>query len=262
MTRASAADILCIGAQRSMTSWLHRVMAAHPKTWAFPNFEPVTSTSKEAHYWDWNQRRGDDWYRVLMRPLNDDLQSLDFTPEYAFLSNDQIAHCKRLNPTAKVIYILRDPLARAVSAIRMHTLWATKNAAPKEHTVSFGPAFLERCQRAHLWDHGAYAANVRRWRRHYPDLLLLNYEDLRADPIAGMHRILGHCDLPYDSLSEADRATLHDRAKTIVWHSPPYPLDADCLHFLHGVTWSQRHDTQVALGMTFTEGDTLLEGIE
>ena len=52
MTRSSAADILCIGAQRAMTSWLHHGFSSHPDVWAFPNFEPLTSTSKEAHYWD------------------------------------------------------------------------------------------------------------------------------------------------------------------------------------------------------------------
>ena len=186
MSRRNAADILCIGAQRAMTSWLHQVLAAHPQTWVFPNFEPLTSTSKEAHYWDRNAKRGPDWYKVMMRPLDDTLQSLDFTPEYAFLSNDQIAECKALNPDAKLIYILRDPLARAVSAIRMHTMWATQNAEAQAHQVTFGAAFLKRCQHARLWDHGAYCANIRRWRRRYPDLLVLNFEDLKHDPVAGI----------------------------------------------------------------------------
>ena len=259
MTRANAADILCIGAQRAMTSWLHGAMAAHPATWAFPSFEPVTSTSKEAHYWDWNHRRGPDWYRVLMRPLQDDLKSLDFTPEYAFLNDRQIEECATLNPSARVIYILRDPLARAVSAIRMHTLWASRNAPADAVRVTLDAGFLDRCRAARIWDHGDYAANLRRWRRRYPDLLVLSFEELRARPLDGLRRALAHCGLDWDGLDEATRATLSERARRHVWATPHYPLDADCLHFLHGAMWPLREALKADTGLTFEEGETLLE---
>ncbi len=64
--RENVTDILCIGAQKASTSWLHHVINAHQRTYAFPNSEPVTSTDKEAHFWDWNHHRGLDWYRNLM----------------------------------------------------------------------------------------------------------------------------------------------------------------------------------------------------
>lgn len=261
MIRASAADILCIGAQRAMTSWLHRILTAHPDTWAFPNFDPVTSTSKEAHYWDWNRHRGADWYRVLMRPLNDAHQSLDFTPEYAFLQDQDIADCKTLNPTAKVIYILRDPLARAVSAIRMRTMWATNSAAPDSHKIQFGPDFLNRCQHAQLWQQGAYAANAHRWRQHYPNLLILNFEDLSRDPLPTLQRIFAHCDLRYDDLPDRIKETIAHRSTEVIWKTPAYTLDADCLRFLHGATWPERRAAETELGMTFAEGGALLEAL-
>jgi hypothetical protein len=242
-----------------MTSWLHQVLAAHPGTWAFPNFEPVTSTSKEAHYWDWNHRRGPDWYRVLTRPLDDTLKSLDFTPEYAFLDGGQIDECKALNPEATVIYLLRDPLARAISAIRMHTMWATKNAAPEDHRIAFDRHFRERCSNARLWKHGDYAANADRWRKRYPNLVILNYEDLAADPVAGADRIVAACDLP--SLIGPARDLFEARARRMIWQTPRYALDDDCIHFLHGALWPQRQACAEALGLTFTEGDRILEGL-
>lgn len=257
--RQNAADILCIGAQRAMTSWLHQALSAHPGTWAFPDFHPATSSSKEAHYWDWNHKRGADWYRVLTRPLNDVLQSMDFTPEYAFLTRPQIAECKALNPAAKVVYILRDPLARAISGIRMHTMWASNNAKPDELTLRMDKPFRERCKNARIWDHGDYARNLRRWREHYPDLLVLNYEDLRTDPQAGFRRVLEHCGLDWDSLDEPARATLTQRAARHVWATPAYPLDANCLDFLHGAMWPLREALTQETGITFTEGDRLLE---
>jgi len=261
MNRENAADILCIGAQRAMTSWLHQALSAHPGTWAFPGFEPVTSTSKEAHYWDWNHKRGPDWYRVLMRPLDDSLKSLDFTPEYAFLDAGQIDECHALNPGARVIYILRDPLARAVSALRMHTLWASKNAPAGDVSLSWDRSFLERASHARLWDHGAYAANLRRWRRRYPDLLVLNFEELRSDPLAGLRRVLDHCGLDWDGLDDATRATLSERAQRRVWASPVYALAPDCLHFLHGTLWPMREALKADTGITFEEGDAILEAL-
>jgi hypothetical protein len=260
MTRDNAADILCIGAQRSMTSWLHNVLASHPGSWVFPNFEPLTSTTKEAHFWDWNHRRGPDWYRVLMRPLADGLKSLDFTPDYAGLTDEQISECKALNPSARIVYILRDPLARAVSAIRMHTMWATKNAAPADHRIVYDRHFHARCHHANLWMHGDYAGNVARWRRHFPEMLVLSYEEVSADPKGQAARIAEACGLSMDGLDDTTRAAFDTRAGRRVWEAPRYALDDDCLHFLHGALWLQRERTQAELGITFHECETLLEG--
>lgn len=261
MSRENAADILGIGAQRAMTSWLHQALSAHPGTWAFPDFHPVTSSTKEAHYWDWNHKRGPDWYKVLMRPLDERLKSLDVTPEYAFLADRQIEECKALNPGARVIYILRDPLARAVSGIRMHTLWASKNAPAEEVSLEMDQAFLDRCERARIWDHGACAANIKRWRRRYPDLLVLNYEELRADTLAGFRKILTHCGLDWQGLDEAVRDNLTERARRHVWATPRYALSPDCLHFLAGAMWPLREALTKETGITFEEGDALLEGL-
>lgn len=261
MSRTNIADILCIGAQRAMTTWLHQLLEQHPGAWAFPNFEPLTSTSKEAHYWDWNHHRGPTWYRVLARPENDDLQSLDFTPEYAFLDEDQIDECKRLNPEARVIYILRDPLARAMSAIRMRTLWASKNAPADRVTLRHDEEFLERCRNALLWDHGAYSANIRRWRRQYPEILLLNFEELRDDPVAGAKRVMAHCGLDWEGLDEPVRARLRERAARQVWATPAYAFEPDAVHFLHGALWPEREALAAETGMRFTEGDAILEAL-
>ncbi len=141
------------------------------------------------------------------------------------MTNGQISECKALNPAAKVIYILRDPLARAVSAIRMRTVWASNNAPADTVRVSLDQDFLERCRNAHLWEHGAYAANLRRWRHAWPDLLVLDFEDLRADPLAGLRRVLDHCDLGWDSLDDGARDRLSDRAGRHVWATPPYAFE-------------------------------------
>lgn len=251
MSRANHADILCIGAQRAMTSWLHTILSLHPGAWAFPDFSPVTSTRKEAHFWDWNHHRGREWYRFLMTPLDDrSLKSLDFTPDYALMHDAQIAECKALNPSARVIYILREPVARAVSAIRMHTMWATENAPADREQVTFDQRFLDRVHAARIQAHGDYAGNLQRWRRHYPDLLVIDYAALAADPGAGMAQVLAHCGLPDDGLT--GHPEYADRLGQRVWHAPDYPLSADCLHFLDGMLWREREAAEAETGIRFS----------
>lgn len=258
--RSNIADVLCIGAQRAMTSWLHHVLSAHPGTWAFPDFGPVTSTAKEAHYWDWNHHRGADWYRVLMRPLGEEERlAMDFTPEYAFLDEAHIDECHRLNPSARVIYILRDPLARAVSALRMHTMWATENAPAERVTLDLDDTLIERMESARLHRHGDYAANHERWARRY-DVLVLSFEDMAANPGAGLDRVLAHINLSRDTMAETARAEFDTRAARPIWQTPRYPFSADALDFLHGTLWQARQETEAALGLRFEEWRAVVTG--
>lgn len=257
--RANTADILVIGAQRAMTTWAHQVLSAHPGTWAFPDCAPLTSTNKEAQFWTRNRHRGPDWYRVLMTPPERrERLSLDFTPHYAPLPEAQIAECKALSPMARVIYILRDPLARAVSALRMHAMWDRGKPAPEALRLDLGPETEGRIQRAALWDHAAYAANARRWRRHYPDLIVLNHEDLAADPQGGARRLLALCGLEAEELDPGPAEALAARAGARVWAAPAYPLSPDLLHWLHGATWQERRRAEEEFGFIFNEYQAVL----
>ncbi len=253
MSRENIADILCIGCQKGSTSWLHSVLNRHPRTYSFPDSEPVTSTSKEAHFWDWNHQRGVDWYRDLMTPPDPARKSMDFTPEYAFLRESQIAECKALNPTARVIYILRDPLARAVSAIRMHMLWRFgKDHAEPLHLDETFYSFVDG---ARLMLHGDYLHNLRAWKQHYPDLLLLNYEDFHTDRAGSVARVFAELGL---DMAEADQGALQRLMGSRVWESEKFPMDRAVLMFLQGLTRRFRTEAADELGMRFAEGDRLL----
>ncbi|MEM9267463.1 MAG: sulfotransferase domain-containing protein [Pseudomonadota bacterium] len=260
MARDNIADVLCIGAQKTSTSWLHHVLNVHPKLHVFPNSKPVTSTNKEAHFWDWNRSRGVEWYRELMTPPDPDLMSMDFTPEYAFLPARDVEECKSLNPTARVIYVLRDPLSRAVSALRMHAKRETGDADPAEHRITFCDETLDMIGRARILEHSSYVANHARWAKQYDDILVLNYEDILATPREVVEQIYSFLGFAMTDLSDEQSETFETRFARKVWKSVEYPVDRDVLMFLHGLVWQKRQAAESHFGFEFREFEKDLDG--
>lgn len=256
--RTNITDILCIGCQKGSTSWLHSVLSCHPDTHAFPNSKPVTSTNKEAHFWDWNHQRGVDWYRTLMTPPEPHLLTMDFTPEYAFLPDAKIAECKALNPTAKIIYILRDPTARAVSALRMHMLW--RFGPDHDQPLQLDETFHELIAKARLDAHGSFVRNWSNWKRHYDDILVLNYEDFHNAREESVARVMEYLALDPARMTDAGRERFDGLMQRRVWESTPFAIDRAVLLFLHGYTWRTRDAVAGAFDMRFSESEQMLAG--
>lgn len=251
--RDNIADIMVIGAQKAATSWLHHVLNAHPRTWAFPDNEPMTSTVKEAHFWDWNRHRGVDWYRDLMRPPEATRLTMDCTPEYSMLPERDIAECKALNPNARIIYVLRDPLARAVSALRMHLKWHSNSASADSERIDFDDRFITMLTQAKIHPMSDYVGNYARWSRHYRNILVLNYEDILAEPDETIARVYQHCGLDLGILSDDDQAEFDKRLRKRIWQSTYYPVTSEAVHFLHGLLWPRRKAAEKQFGFTFEE---------
>jgi hypothetical protein len=136
---------ICIGAQRAGTSWLYTALKRHPAFWLPP--------IKELHYFDdpllqnrqrrlgflrmrlitglwirrplspWDLRYflgrpSDAWYSRLFEPAHRrGLLSGDFTPSYATLDETAFARMRSINPSVKIIFIMRDPIMRSWSSV-------------------------------------------------------------------------------------------------------------------------------------------------
>ena len=145
---------VCIGAQKSGTTWLARMLAGHPELFVTP--------VKEIHYFDhvmgitqhladkkrrsryrkyhqrmWTQwgrfrehRSQWSWYRHYMTSPIDDVWYAglfahrgaarfagEVTPEYAILGQAGLEHIKRLAPDARVMFIMRNPVSRTWSQV-------------------------------------------------------------------------------------------------------------------------------------------------
>ena len=140
-------EFLGIGGQRCGSTWLWKQLRQHP--------EIMMPGMKEFHYFDdhnnrlphflniilngpnkqksknrlkysgesslfWKMRffllpRSDLWYRSFFRHGSGQISG-EITPEYAILDDTVIKHIHGLNPKIKIIFIMRSPIARAISA--------------------------------------------------------------------------------------------------------------------------------------------------
>ncbi|ALS99059.1 hypothetical protein AT746_12825 [Lacimicrobium alkaliphilum] len=141
--------LLCVGSQKSGTTWLHKQLSMHNEV----NF----GYAKEYHYFDYlyldshkkklggllskNKKYSDndknwhpeffirkdyyfEYFIKLLESRKETTLTGDFTPEYALLSLDNWREVfnafSKLDLNIKVLFIMRDPLERIWSACRMH----------------------------------------------------------------------------------------------------------------------------------------------
>ena len=106
-------DVLIIGAQKSGTTSLYNYLCQHPRIHG--------SSTKEVRYFDDHFDRGERWYRKHF-PIRRDGLTLEATPNYIF-HRDAFHRIASLLPEAKLIAVLREPVARAYSQYRMFRRW-------------------------------------------------------------------------------------------------------------------------------------------
>ncbi len=199
---------VCIGAPRSGTTWLFNNLVQQPCV-----FLPMV---KEVRYW--NSRRSneqvartsrlarkeaqkihnleaqlqwlDRWERIdrdsppsveeyvdLMR--RPDIPSVDISPAYSFMRPDMIPQLRRaLPPGSKVIYFIRDPLARMLSQFKLHHYMHGHYrglAAPSTHA-----RFLQRGNQQKRAD---YKQVIQNWTGVFgKDFRFFVYDELASDP--------------------------------------------------------------------------------
>jgi hypothetical protein len=145
---------------------------------------------------------------------------------------------------------------RAVSAIRMHMLWRYG----KEHkdALHLDEAFFGFLEDTKLPVHSNYVRNVQAWRRHYPDLVVLNYEDFHTDREGSVKHVFDLLNLDMGEIQGPMQERMNRLMKGRVWASEKFPVNRAVLMFLHGLTWPYRKATEDALGMSFAEGERML----
>lgn len=157
---------LCVGAQKSGTTWFHAQLQSHPELYL-----PIQR--KEVHFFDAYFEKGVDWYRGFF-PV--DLGEMGFrhcgeiTPKYMFDPAVADRVVEVLGAETKIIIILRDPVERFFSQYRMSYSQGDTDLSPR--------AFFESNEEA--LQRGQYSTQLRRFisRFGWHNILILFYEKL------------------------------------------------------------------------------------
>jgi hypothetical protein len=212
-------DVLCIGAQRSGTTWLYGALQTHPGIWSKP--------IKEHHHFDWGG--GDDpiggfrqqqalailaahptasatgdrdaLVRMALRhafpvdagwpSVTSDFEAApegqlvcDATPAYATLDPEVVAEIARTIPRLKVVFVLRDPVERALSG----ALHALRERSPSSIDEV---ALREACDAPSNALRTDYVRTLEIWSEHVPEerLFVGFFDDLVRDPVAFVDRV-------------------------------------------------------------------------
>ena len=116
----------------------------------------------------------DDWYRLAFSFAGPDRICGDMTPEYSLLPDEGIEHLLRVAPEAKIIFMMRDPIDRCWSHLRMFA----KRKEADQITLDQLIALPEVTVRAD------YPAILARWRRFVPEERLFTgfFDQIRETP--------------------------------------------------------------------------------
>ncbi len=195
---------MIIGAQRSGTTSLFNYLIQHPDV-----RRPLT---KEIHYFDLQYAYGTNWYRgrfPYAHRLRDGGVTLDASPYY--LAHPLVPQrASQLLPDVKLVALLRNPVARALSH-HQHEVRGGREPlsfaeaiereperlAGEELRLSSDPDYYSFNHHRYSYTRrGLYLEQLRRWLQHYPrtQLLVVQSEWLFRDPAAAtaaVHAFLG-----------------------------------------------------------------------
>ena len=157
---------LCIGPQRTASSWLDRALRAHPKL-RFP------AQVKETFFFDRHFERGFEWYFGLFDQAENNQLLGEVGPTY-FESPETGQRILEHHPKAKIIIMVRNPLARSFSSFGHE--YAKGRA---------GEDFFEAvAKQPRIVDSGHYAHHAPQWENAFgrEQIFYLVQEDIQKDP--------------------------------------------------------------------------------
>jgi hypothetical protein len=257
---------LGIGAQKSGTTWLHDNLTQHPQIWMPPvkemhylDHHPPPHIAKRllgrsehlrtarallrisllarlrggsSDELMWAARyclmpRNDAWYGSLFPEIEGKIPG-EICPGYARLQPGQVKSVYRIMPDARIVYLIRNPIERAWSALAHHF---------REHYPGGIETIPESAVEARLHNpkarrHGEYLKNLAAWEAHYPgDQIFIGFfDDLQSDPQALLARILDF--LGVDSGERAMPADVDSRRNPGAGEAVPPRLQRVLAHAL------------------------------
>lgn len=169
-----------IGAQKCASTWLHRILAAHP--------DVIVPGAKEVDFFSYRYDHGYQWYERCFAAHRTANARGEISPSY-FAEASVPERVARYVPQAKILLSLRDPVERALSNHRHEVRVGHLTGADLRFETGLrnNPMYVEQ---------GRYATHLRNWLRHFDraSILVVLMEDIEAGPHAvceNVYRFLG-----------------------------------------------------------------------
>jgi len=202
---------LLIGAMKAGTTSLFHYLNAHPQV-ATPEYKAPEFFVEES-----NWGRGIDWYRKQFPPTGPDILAIGEAsnayakyPRHSGVPARIAAHL----PAVRLIYVVRDPVARIRSHYQTRAAEGSEKA-PFAEAVFSNPIYL---------DYSRYALQIEQYLEHFPreQLLVITAEDLRASREATMRTVYEFVGVdPLHAPAELDRDFYRTKDRAV---RSPIPL--------------------------------------
>jgi hypothetical protein len=178
-------DFICIGAQKSGTTWLNEQLKKHPSL-CMPD-------RKELRFFDWYFYRSFSWY---LQQFSCDKEKIkgEVTPGYSIIEKGRVKFMRRSMPNVKIILLLRDPRERAWSSARYHF---GKEMGRDLQQIS-DAEFIAHFEKRWVQRMGDYEVIWKKWSSVFPreQLLVIFTETIDTQPDKVIERICNFIGVP------------------------------------------------------------------
>eukprot|EP00986_Skeletonema_menzelii_P018274 scaffold26619_cov126-Skeletonema_menzelii.AAC.2 len=217
---------LGIGAQKAGTTWLHKLLRKCDDI-------SLPHEQKEVHFWDWHHRKGFEWYIRQFGYHSQKASAValhygEITPCYVVLPETTIAEIHKCFPNLKIIFVARDLVDRAWSAMIMELRDQTmglsagdfadgvtgntsnnsnankraklsaaqqrrleQQSSPSSQPDSY---FRDRLRDATHDSRSNYAKHLINWYKYFPSssILLIDYREIESNPRDVLLKVVMH----------------------------------------------------------------------
>ncbi len=159
----------------------------------------------------------DDWYENLFSQAGTYKACGEITPSYAILKHEDLIKIKAMNADIKIIFLIRDPIERAWSAIRFHADrgFINKNIVDSDDDI------IAELKNPEMLLRGDYESTIDAYLQHFDSsqILVCFYDAISCDPVGLLSDITKFLEVPSFEESVIDN-------KTRVNMSPPREMSA------------------------------------
>ena len=215
---------LGIGAQKAGTTWLHKLLQKCTDI-------SLPQEQKEVHFWDWHHRKGFEWYirQFCYHSQKASAAALHYgeiTPCYVVLPETTIAEIYKCFPNLKIIFVARDLVDRAWSAMIMELRDQTmglsagefadgvtgndnsnankraklsaaqqrrleEQSSPSSQPDSY---FMDRLRSDTHDSRSNYSKHLMNWYKHFPSssILIIDYREIESNPRDVLLKVVMH----------------------------------------------------------------------